>query len=296
MNKTAIAAVAITVCIAVLVTGASIYLANIPSHSVKPIINVTINSLNLNGYDNPVGVVWNDKFLLTYVNNGTTDIDNITITFSTNSTFQISREIVFFDSEPPHNYIGGFKMGEPFQLGIIKANETKEFQGFIWNNLLDSAKVHGSAFTATLKSNDTFLDQATIYLQGSQNPSDITCTYHKISSVNVDNETRVVLLVTTNYNRGNRAILSYDTFYLGPIHTTNDVYHSPIFANQVRPFETGTVTLDSRNINATFQLTFQFPTNYKGYPVSSYPLDYRLDSYNSNFIEIIYEKLLDKNS
>jgi hypothetical protein len=187
-------------------------------------------------------------------------------------------------------------MGEPYSLGLIKVNETREFHGCIWNSLGDTAKVHGATFTATLKSNDTFLDQATIYLQGSQYTSNITCTYHRISSEIVGNDTRVVLLVTANYNRGEQVTLKYDNFYVDPIHIQNDKYNSPLFANRVVPFETGSVTIDTYNRSSTFQLTFQFSTNYKGFPVSSYPLDYHLDSYDSDFIEIIYENLLNKDS
>jgi hypothetical protein len=138
--------------------------SNIPSSTPKPIIDVKITIFNLTGYFNPVGVVWNDVFLLTYVNNGTTDVNNATITFSTNSTFEMSREIDVFDSAPPHNGISAFLMEEPYSLGTIKANETKEFHGCIWNYLGDTSKVHGFAFTATLKSNDTFLDQVAIMI------------------------------------------------------------------------------------------------------------------------------------
>lgn len=127
--------------------------------------NVGITEFLLNGYYNPVGVVWIDMFNLTYANNGTTDVDNITITFTTNSTFEISREIDVFEPAPnQNNTIRSFVMGEPYSLGSIKADETKEFIGGIWNYLGDSSKVHGFTFTATLKSNDTFLDQATIMI------------------------------------------------------------------------------------------------------------------------------------
>lgn len=293
MNRMTI--ITIMVCLAVLMLGVIIYLSNnISSQNSRVAINVKITSFNITGYSNPVGIVWNDQFVLTYFNNETIDVCNTTITFSTNSSFQMRREIGVFDSVPPHNYVGGFMMNEPYPLGNIRANETKEFHGCIWNNLLDSAKVHGASFTATLQSNDTILDQATIYLQGSQNPSDITCTYHKLSSVTVNDDTSVVFLVTATYNRGNQTVLSYDNFYVGPIHTTNDTYSSPVFANEVKPFEIGSITLDPQNANSTFKLTFQFPTNYKGYPVSSCPLGYHLNSYNRNFIEIIHENLLDK--
>jgi hypothetical protein len=137
--------------------------APLPTTATKPEAHIT--DFYLNGYYNPVGVVWNDMFLLTYANNGTTDVDNTTITFSTNSTFEMSREIDVFEPAPNvNNSIRSFVMGEPYSLGTIKINETKEFIGCIWNYLGDSSKVHGFAFTATLKSNETLLDQETVMI------------------------------------------------------------------------------------------------------------------------------------
>jgi hypothetical protein len=163
MNRIALIAVVVTLCIAVLVVGVSIYLGNTHSPSTKPSINVTITSFNLTGYFNPVGVVWIDMFNLTYANNGPTNADNITITFSTNSTYEMNRTIDVFHSKSL-NYTGEFSMGTPWFLGDIKTNETKELIGGIWNYLGDSSKVHGFAFTATLKSNDTLLDQQSIMI------------------------------------------------------------------------------------------------------------------------------------
>jgi hypothetical protein len=163
MNR--IALVAVTLSVAILIIGLSIYLDKTPSPSAKSITNVTVTSFNLNGYYNPVGVVWIDMFNLSYTNNGKIDVDNITINFTTNSTFEISREIAVFEPAPnQNNTVRSFVMGDPYSLGNIKANETKEFIGGIWNYLGDSSKVHGFAFNATLKSNDTFLDQATIMI------------------------------------------------------------------------------------------------------------------------------------
>ena len=165
--------IAVLLCVAIVVIGIVISLnedaqndsANIHSPTPKPIIDVKITNFNLTGYYNPVGVVWNDMFLLTYTNNGTTNVDNTTITFSTNSTFEMSREIDVFEPAPNlNNSIRSFVMGEPYSLGTIKANETKKFIGCIWNNLGDSSKVHGFAFTATLNSNDTLLDQETVMI------------------------------------------------------------------------------------------------------------------------------------
>jgi hypothetical protein len=127
--------------------------------------NVVITDFSLNGYYNPVGVVWIDMFNLTYTNNGPVDVNNLTITFTTNSTFEMSRTIDVFEPVPnKNNNILSFMMGEPYSLGSIKANETKEFFGGIWNYLGDSSNVHGFAFTATLKSNNTLLDQEAIMI------------------------------------------------------------------------------------------------------------------------------------
>jgi hypothetical protein len=99
-------------------------------------------------------------FFLNYVNNGTTDADNVTLTFSTNSTVNMERiEIGVFNSTLPHYYIDSMVMGEPYPLGTIKVGEEKEFIGTFMGNNFD---IHGFVLVATLKSNDTVLDQAVI--------------------------------------------------------------------------------------------------------------------------------------
>jgi len=125
-------------------------------------IDVKITDFHLTGYNNPVGVVWNSAFVLKYLNNGKTDVSNVTITFDINSTYNMDREIEVFNSTHPHYYIASFAMGESYPLGIIKAGEAKEFYGDICNNLDDSAKIRGFTFMVILKSNDTILDQATV--------------------------------------------------------------------------------------------------------------------------------------
>jgi hypothetical protein len=164
VNRITLVAVSVSLTVAIIVIGVSIYLGNTPSPSTKPIINFKVNSFNLTGYYNPVGVVWIDMFNLTYANNGPKDVENITIIFRTNSTYEMNRIIDVFYSKSLENYTGEFLMGEPYLLGDIKANETKDFIGGIWNYLGDSSKIHGFALTATLKSNDIFLDQATIMI------------------------------------------------------------------------------------------------------------------------------------
>ena len=164
--------------------------------SVEP-VNVTITSFNLTGYNNPVGVVWNDVFALNYTNNGLTNVNNVTITFTTNSPYQIKRELSVFNSTYPHYYISPLTMGESYPLGMITAGEHKEFHGEVWNNLKDAAKMGGYAFFANLKSNNTILDQASISFPKFETYN-ITCTYHQINLEKIETETKVAYQVTAN--------------------------------------------------------------------------------------------------
>ncbi len=133
---------------------------NINSSNNTPKINVKITSFNYTGHNNPVGIAWNSVFVLDYLNNGTIDVDNVTLTITTNSTYELDRTIEVFNSTHPHYYIESFKIGEPYPLGLIKAGEEKQFHGDICNDLTDIAKIWGFAIVATLKSNGTVLDQA----------------------------------------------------------------------------------------------------------------------------------------
>ncbi len=124
---------------------------------------LSLEDFRLNGYDNPGGVTWNYKFIIKVLNNGTNDVDNITVTFNILSVNDANRSIDIYD--PLQGYIlvkFGLTMGEPYSIGNVKQGETKEVYGYINNNLLDSAKLRGSAFTVTLMQEDIVLDQATI--------------------------------------------------------------------------------------------------------------------------------------
>ena len=166
MGKKKPAIIASAVITAILIIGIVVSLnsnlpnSNPPNNTLK--VNVKITSFNFTGHNNPVGTVWNTAFVLNYLNNGTIDVDNVTITFTTNSTYELDRKIEVFNSSHPHYYVESFRMGEPYLLGSVRAGEEKEFYGDILNDLTDSAKIWGFAIVATLKSNDTFLDQATM--------------------------------------------------------------------------------------------------------------------------------------
>lgn len=158
MKRIAIVLIAIATGIAILIV------------SISLVPNVTIDSFNHTGYNSPVGVAWNYGFTLNYTNRGLTDAQNVTLTFNTESPYQIERELSVFGSAPPHNYVETVLMGEPYSLGDIKAGETKEFVGEIWNTVADGAKIRGYAFSATLESNNVVLDRATIIIPGPTSP------------------------------------------------------------------------------------------------------------------------------
>ncbi len=291
MNRTALLLIIAIIGIAVLTVVILVSLGiNSSNQRIEP-INVTITSFNLTGYNNPVGVVWNDVFVLNYTNNGLTDVNNVTITFTTDSPYQIKRELSVFNSTYPHYYISALTMDESYTLGVIKAGDYEEFHGEVWNNLVDIAKMGGYNFFATLKSNDTVLDQAQVSIPKFQTYN-ITCTHHQISLENIEENTKVAFLVTANFNKGSQATLSYDKFYLTIMYAENVTTSYPIthISNEY-PWETGSITLDNGNKTSSFQLTFQFPSYFRGNPVSSYTLSYPLT--DSNSIEVIHEDLLD---
>ncbi len=128
------------------------------SPTSSPIINAKINNFTLTGIDNPVGLVWNTEFSLGIFNNGTIDAENLTIIFSSNSTYNLERDISLFNST--RYYLKDIKMTETYAIGTIKVGETKQVDGEIWNNLLDDAKIRGFVFIATLKIDDKVIDEA----------------------------------------------------------------------------------------------------------------------------------------
>jgi hypothetical protein len=287
-NQVIASAVCISVVIATIAVIAYSYAVSNPP---KPKIDVRITSFDITGYNNPVGLVWNPNFVLNYTNFGTSQVDNLTLTFTTNSTFQIEREISVFSPIPPHYYVAGSTMGQPIIIESLKGEEAKTFYGEVWNSLPDSSKLRGFAIIATLKYKDTILDQAAVYLPKSENPSyDITCTYHKISSETIGEDTRLVLSVNASLNKGDQSTLSCNEFFLTAFYANNESYPKLI---QYKPLETESIAIGGNNRNSTFQLTFQFPTYFGVNPCSDYLLGY-FD--NADYIEFIHEDLLDKDS
>ncbi len=121
--------------------------------------HVEITSFNTTGTTSgSSSSVVNVGFVLKLTNNGTGNAKNLTITFSTNTTIESYKQLTYANSTSPYDRIAEFEMGQPYLLGDLKTGETKDFRfcravGFGYES---------SPLTATLKSNEAILDQATV--------------------------------------------------------------------------------------------------------------------------------------
>lgn len=128
------------------------------NYSLTSNLHVEITSFHSTGTTSgsSLGVV-NVWFVLNLTNMGTSDIDNLTVTFSENRTIEGNRQLTYTNSSPSGDSIAEFEIGQPFPLGVIKAEETKDFM-FYWPVNID---FDAPPLTATLKSNEEIIDQAT---------------------------------------------------------------------------------------------------------------------------------------
>ncbi len=119
---------------------------------------VEITSFNTTGTSSgsSLGVV-NVWFVLNLTNLGTGDVENLTVTFSTNNTVENNKQLTYTNSTSPYDHIVNFEIGEPCLLGDLKAKETKDFR-FYWAVSIGS---YAPSLTATVKSNQAILDQET---------------------------------------------------------------------------------------------------------------------------------------
>ena len=168
MDKKKLAVITIIVSIAILIIGVISFSNNNnsnntnPSSTPQPSVKAKITYFDLNGYDNPVGIIWNVKFIVRILNNGTTEAKNMTLTFNTNSTYIMDRQVAIFGSQG--NYAYDINMSQPYALDILKVGEVKEVDGEIWNNLLDDFKIRGFAFTVSLKYEEFLVDEASVII------------------------------------------------------------------------------------------------------------------------------------
>ncbi len=123
----------------------------------KPHVEITsFNTTGTSSSSNPGDVnVW---FGLNLTNTGRGDVGNLTITFSTNTTIESHRQLIYTNSTSPQDLIAKFEIGQPDPLGGIKTGETKNFM-FYWPVSID---FDAPPLTATIKSDEVILDQATV--------------------------------------------------------------------------------------------------------------------------------------
>jgi len=134
-----------------------------PTPTEKPITNVHITDFHFTGFFPAEGLSWHAGFVIEITNNETERVDSLTLTFISESPYNITRTIRFFNNANPSDQ-GYFKMGQPWLLSPLQQEEAKVLHGAALNNMDDSYKIRGYAFNVTLRIYDTVLDQATIMI------------------------------------------------------------------------------------------------------------------------------------
>ncbi len=154
MKTTSLAAIATIAVVAVLTVGViSLNYALISNPRVEiTSFNTTRTS---SGSSDGVVNVW---FVFNLTNAESGDVKDISVSFSTNATFESDQHLVYSDSAPSLDHIADFTMGEQCRLGDLTAGETKDFM-FYWAVSADS---NAHLLTATLKSKGVILDQASL--------------------------------------------------------------------------------------------------------------------------------------
>jgi hypothetical protein len=130
--------------------------------SIPPIPNVKITNFICLGtwHGTRLGGLL-DLFSLSYTNLGNTDIENLTVTLNTSKTNEKDPDPNPNSRYNPKVFLDEYINGDTYLLESLKAGETKSFDKsyFEWGAY---NSVEPFALTATLKFNDTVLDQATI--------------------------------------------------------------------------------------------------------------------------------------
>jgi hypothetical protein len=132
-----------------------------PTPAMKPITNVHITDFHFSNFFPAEGLSWFAGFIIGVTNNETVRVDGMTLTFVSESPFNMTRTVGFYNNTYPSNQ-RFVEMGQPCFLGSLEQGEVKLLYGYIQNNLDDYYKIRGYAFDVTLRIGDTVLDQATI--------------------------------------------------------------------------------------------------------------------------------------
>jgi hypothetical protein len=132
-----------------------------PTPTMKPITNVHITDFHFTGFFPAEGLSWHAGFIIEITNNETERVDNLTLTFVSESPYNMNRTIRFFNNDNPSDQ-GYVEMGQPWFLSPLQQGEAKVLHGAALDNMDDSYKIRGYALDVTLRNGDAVLDQAVI--------------------------------------------------------------------------------------------------------------------------------------
>jgi hypothetical protein len=134
-----------------------------PTPTMKPITNIHITNFHFTNFFPAEGLSWHAGFIIEITNNETERVDNLTLTFVSESPYNMTRTIRCYNNTYPSDQ-GYVEMGQPWFLNPLQQGEAKVLHGAALNNMDDSYKIRGYALNVTLRIDDTVLDQATIMI------------------------------------------------------------------------------------------------------------------------------------
>ena len=88
------------------------------------------------------GLSWNAGFVLEVTNNESENVDNLTLTFTSESPYNMTRTIRFYNNTSLSNQIF-FEMGQQCFLGFLQQGEAKLLYGAILDNMDDYYRIRG---------------------------------------------------------------------------------------------------------------------------------------------------------
>ena len=122
-----------------------------PTPTVKPITNVHITDFHFTNFFPAEGMSWHAGFIIEVTNNETETVDRLTLTFNSESPYNMTRTIGFYNntSLPNQKYV---TIGQSCPLGPLQKGETKLLYGYVQNNFGDYYKIRGLRFQCNIKS------------------------------------------------------------------------------------------------------------------------------------------------
>jgi hypothetical protein len=236
--------------VAVLIVGVLLSLNYVLT--LQPHVEITSFDTTGTTSGSSIGVV-NVRLVLNLTNTGSGDVKNLTVTFSTNTTIGSQQHLIHTNSTSSYDHISEFEMEEPCLLGSLKAKETKNFT-FYW---AVNVGFDAPPLTATLKTNEVTLDQATITIPPIPNVkiTNFVClgiwhgtklglaldlfslNYTNLGTIDVENLTITLNTSRTNENDADTLPIPYR--YLDE-YINGDTYHlESIKVNETKSFKRG---------------------------------------------------------